>query len=70
MKNDKGKEGDEVVDKNIMETIELIENEEAINEIMDNESDGSMNANSTRWGNDAVVVKLQQEVLQLPRQST
>ncbi|GJY61197.1 hypothetical protein Tco_0461854 [Tanacetum coccineum] len=41
IENDKGKGGDKVVDKSIMEPIELIENKEEIDDIMDNESDGS-----------------------------
>ncbi|GJT43993.1 MAK10-like protein [Tanacetum coccineum] len=49
MENDKDKGSDEVVDKSIMEPIELIENEEAIDDVMDNESDGSVNKDSTRW---------------------
>ncbi|GKE05109.1 hypothetical protein Tco_1397127 [Tanacetum coccineum] len=50
MKNDKGKEGDEVVYKNIIEPIELVEKEEAMDDVKDNESDRSVNEDSTRWG--------------------
>ncbi|GJY47333.1 hypothetical protein Tco_0436396 [Tanacetum coccineum] len=50
MENDKGKEGDEVVDKNIVEPIELVENEEAMDDVKDNELDKSVNEDSTRWG--------------------
>ncbi|GKD56366.1 hypothetical protein Tco_1289753 [Tanacetum coccineum] len=38
MENNKGKEGDGVVDKSIVEPIELVEKEEVVDDIMDNES--------------------------------
>ncbi|GJY98940.1 zinc finger, CCHC-type containing protein [Tanacetum coccineum] len=40
MKKDKGKEGDEVVNKNVMGPIKLVEKEEALDDVVDNESDG------------------------------
>nr|GEY37561.1 hypothetical protein [Tanacetum cinerariifolium]GEY49201.1 hypothetical protein [Tanacetum cinerariifolium] len=50
MGNNKDKGDDEEVDKSIREPIELIENKEAIDDVIDNESDKSMNKDSTRWG--------------------
>ncbi|GJU84761.1 hypothetical protein Tco_1292307 [Tanacetum coccineum] len=50
VEDDKGKEGEEVVDKNVVEPIELVEKEKVVDEVMDDESDGSMNEDSTRWG--------------------
>ncbi|GJZ55501.1 hypothetical protein Tco_0610694 [Tanacetum coccineum] len=50
IKNDKGKEGDEIVDKNIVKPIKLVEKKEAMDDVQDNESDISMNEDSTRWG--------------------
>ncbi|GKC46793.1 hypothetical protein Tco_1064515 [Tanacetum coccineum] len=44
----KGKEGDEVVNKNVVEPIELVEKEKVVDEVEDNESDRSMNEDSTR----------------------
>ncbi|GJS38240.1 putative ribonuclease H-like domain-containing protein [Tanacetum coccineum] len=41
MKNDKGKEGDEIINKNVMGPIELVEKEEALDDVVDNEPDGS-----------------------------
>ncbi|GKE17967.1 hypothetical protein Tco_1425544 [Tanacetum coccineum] len=48
VEDDKGKEGDEVVNKNVVEPIELVEKEKVVDEVMDDESDGSMNEDSTR----------------------
>ncbi|GKC43400.1 hypothetical protein Tco_1061122 [Tanacetum coccineum] len=42
------KEGDEVVDKNIVEPIELVEKEEAVDDVVDNKSNRSVNEDSTR----------------------
>nr|GEV24660.1 hypothetical protein [Tanacetum cinerariifolium] len=42
------KEGDEAVDKNIVEPIELVEKEEAVDDVVDNESNRSVNEDSTR----------------------
>ncbi|GJY20913.1 hypothetical protein Tco_0393479 [Tanacetum coccineum] len=50
MENDTGKKGDEVVDKNMIEPIELVEKEEAMDDVKDNESDKSVNEDSIRWG--------------------
>ncbi|GJZ92455.1 hypothetical protein Tco_0664520, partial [Tanacetum coccineum] len=46
--NNKEKEGDGVVDKSVVEPIELVEKEEAVDDIMDNESGRSLNKDSTR----------------------
>nr|GEV65722.1 hypothetical protein [Tanacetum cinerariifolium] len=51
MENDKGEKGNEVVDKNMIEPIELVEKEDAMDDAKDNESDRSVNEDSTRWGN-------------------
>ncbi|GJT53361.1 hypothetical protein Tco_0988415 [Tanacetum coccineum] len=50
MENNKGKKSDEVVDKNIIDPIELVEKEDAMDDVKDNESDRSVNEDSTRWG--------------------
>nr|GEU68861.1 hypothetical protein [Tanacetum cinerariifolium] len=50
IENDKGTKSDSVVDKNVVEPIELVDKEEAMDEETDNESNGSMNEVSTRWG--------------------
>nr|GEW14634.1 hypothetical protein [Tanacetum cinerariifolium] len=50
IENDKGTKSDSVVDKNVVEPIELADKEEAMDEETDNESNGSMNEVSTRWG--------------------
>ncbi|GJZ29697.1 hypothetical protein Tco_0574344 [Tanacetum coccineum] len=50
MENDKGIKSDEVVDKNIVEPIEFVEKEEAMNDEKDDESDRSVNEDSTRGG--------------------
>ncbi|GJS32163.1 hypothetical protein Tco_0530545 [Tanacetum coccineum] len=49
MENDKGKERDEVVEENIVEPIQLVDKEEAMDDERDNESYGSKNKDSTRW---------------------
>ncbi|GKC59100.1 hypothetical protein Tco_1086698 [Tanacetum coccineum] len=49
MENDKGKERDEVVEENIVEPIQLVDKEEAMDDEKDNESYGSKNKDSTRW---------------------
>ncbi|GJX22310.1 hypothetical protein Tco_0226755 [Tanacetum coccineum] len=48
IRNDKDKGGDELVEKSISKPIELRENEEAIDDVMDNQSDRSVNKDSTR----------------------
>ncbi|GJZ87528.1 MAK10-like protein [Tanacetum coccineum] len=48
--NEKDKGGDEVVDKSIVDPIEPIKNDEAIDDVMNNVSNRSMNKGPTRWG--------------------
>ncbi|GJZ56602.1 MAK10-like protein [Tanacetum coccineum] len=50
VEDDKGKEGDKVINKNVVEPIELVEKEKVVDEVEDNEWDESMNEDSTRWG--------------------
>ncbi|GJZ76392.1 MAK10-like protein [Tanacetum coccineum] len=50
IRNDKDKGGDELVEKSISKPIELRENEEAIDDVMDNQSDRSVNKDSTSIG--------------------
>ncbi|GKC56633.1 hypothetical protein Tco_1084231 [Tanacetum coccineum] len=48
IENDKGTDGDAVVDKNIVEPIELVDKEKVMDEQTDNESNGSVNEDLTR----------------------
>nr|GEV30584.1 putative ribonuclease H-like domain-containing protein [Tanacetum cinerariifolium] len=50
IKSDKDKGSDKIVDKNIIKPIELVDIEETMDDEKDNESDGSKNKDSTRWG--------------------
>ncbi|GKF97482.1 hypothetical protein Tco_0293303 [Tanacetum coccineum] len=50
VEDDKGKKGDEVVDKNVVEPIELVEEDKVVDEVVDNELDGSMDEDSIIWG--------------------
>ncbi|GJZ67409.1 putative reverse transcriptase domain-containing protein [Tanacetum coccineum] len=50
IENDKGTEGDVVVDKNVVEPIELVNKENAVDEETDNESNRSENEDLARWG--------------------
>ncbi|GJX87483.1 hypothetical protein Tco_0339497 [Tanacetum coccineum] len=50
MENDEDKECDEVVDKKTIEQIKVAEKEKVVDDVEDNESDRSMNGDSTRWG--------------------
>ncbi|GJX25329.1 hypothetical protein Tco_0231625 [Tanacetum coccineum] len=50
IKSDKDKGSDKIVDKNIVEPIELVDKKEAMDDEKDNESHGSKNKDSTRWG--------------------
>ncbi|GKB79467.1 hypothetical protein Tco_0946362 [Tanacetum coccineum] len=43
------------------EPIELVEKEEAVDDVVDNESDGSVNEDSTRWG------KYVHRIMEMPR---
>ncbi|GKA36483.1 hypothetical protein Tco_0722974 [Tanacetum coccineum] len=61
VESDKDRESDEIVDKDIMEPIELVDKEEARDDKKDNESDGSENKNSTRWG------KYADSLMEMPR---
>ncbi|GKF17649.1 MAK10-like protein, partial [Tanacetum coccineum] len=61
VEDDKGKKGDEVVDKNVVEPIELVEKKEAMDDVKDNESDRSVNEDSTRWG------KYVDRLMEMPR---
>ncbi|GKB54967.1 hypothetical protein Tco_0905720 [Tanacetum coccineum] len=61
IENDKCKKGDAVVDKNIVEPIKLVENEEAMDDVKDNELDRSVNEDSTRWG------KYVDRLMEMPR---
>ncbi|GKD05067.1 hypothetical protein Tco_1180041 [Tanacetum coccineum] len=61
IENDKGTKSDTVVDKNIVESIELVDNEEAMDEETDNDYNGSMNEDSTRWG------KYVDRLMEMPR---
>nr|GFB39148.1 hypothetical protein [Tanacetum cinerariifolium] len=47
MRDNKDKGGDKVVNKSIIEPIELLKNEEVIDDVMDNESDKSVNKDLT-----------------------
>ncbi|GJV92465.1 hypothetical protein Tco_1540278 [Tanacetum coccineum] len=48
IENDKGTDGDAIVDKNVVEPIELVDKEKVMDEEMDNESNGSVNEDLTR----------------------
>ncbi|GJV56554.1 MAK10-like protein [Tanacetum coccineum] len=50
VESDKDMRSDEIVDKNIIEPIELVDKDESMNNEKDNESDRSENMDSTRWG--------------------
>ncbi|GJT20889.1 hypothetical protein Tco_0890826 [Tanacetum coccineum] len=50
MENDKGIENNKVVDKNVVEPIKLVDKKEELDGEMVNESDRSVNKESTRWG--------------------
>nr|GEU82452.1 hypothetical protein [Tanacetum cinerariifolium] len=50
IESDKDKGSDRIVDKNIIKPIELVDKEETMDDEKDNESDGSKNKDSTRWG--------------------
>nr|GEV35566.1 MAK10-like protein [Tanacetum cinerariifolium] len=48
VENEKGKEGEEIVDKNVVELIKVVEKEKVVEEVEDNKSNGSVNEDSTR----------------------
>nr|GEU46450.1 MAK10-like protein [Tanacetum cinerariifolium] len=50
IESDKGTESNKVVDKNAVDLIELVNKEEEMDDESDNESNGSLNEDSTRWG--------------------
>ncbi|GJY08852.1 hypothetical protein Tco_0377037 [Tanacetum coccineum] len=54
VENDKGKEGEEIVNKNVVEPIKVVGKEKVVEEVEYNESDGSVNEDSTRWGKECL----------------
>nr|GEW82203.1 hypothetical protein [Tanacetum cinerariifolium] len=61
IENDKGTEGDKVFDKNVVEPIELVNKEKAMDEETNNESNRSENEDLARWG------KYADRLLEMPR---
>nr|GEW22084.1 hypothetical protein [Tanacetum cinerariifolium] len=61
VESDKDKGNDKIVDKNIIESIKLVDKEEATDDEKDNGSDRSENKDSTRWGKNV------DSLMELPR---